>query len=222
MGLFKKASTNADSTGISDESPIVGRLVEQSELRATLREAIDSAERAYERLTSSKRGEKPASADRKLKAELRTALKSLSRVSGEVGATKFKRKRSARGRFRRALLLATGGSVVVAVSPWMRGKVLDALFGAEEEFEYSPPPVPSAGVAATAPAASDANAPAASDTSAPAASDTSAPAASDTSAPAGPDASAPAGPDASVPAGPDASVPAGPEASAPDAPGASG
>jgi hypothetical protein len=186
VGLFKKASTNADSTGISEESPIVGRLVEHAELRATLRQAIDSAERAYERLASSKRGEKPASADRKLKAELRTALKSLSRVSGEVGATKFKRKRSAGGRFRRALLLVTGSSVVVAASPWMRGKVLDALFGAEEEFEYSPPPVPSAGVVATAPAASDASAPAESDTSAPAASDTSASADPEASVPGAP------------------------------------
>ncbi|MGO9902476.1 MAG: hypothetical protein ACLP0J_22950 [Solirubrobacteraceae bacterium] len=29
---------------------------------------------------------------------------------------------------------------MVAVCPWTRGKVLDALSGAEEEFEYSPPP----------------------------------------------------------------------------------
>ncbi len=204
MGLFKKASANADTTGLSEAGPIVGRLVEHAELRSTLREAIESAERAYERLTSGKRGEKPASADRKLKAELRTALKSLNRVSSEVGATKSKRKRCAGGRLRKALLLVVGSTAVVASCPWMRGKVLDALFGAEEEFEYSPPPMPEATAPSSPAAAADATAPAAPDASAPAAPDASAPAASDASAPAASDASATAAPDTSAPVDPDA------------------
>ncbi|MGO9752475.1 MAG: hypothetical protein ACLP8S_01575 [Solirubrobacteraceae bacterium] len=190
MGLFKKASANPD-TAISEASPIVGRLVEHAELRSTLREAIDSAERAYERLTS-KRGEKPASGDRKLKSELRTALKSLSHVSGEVGATKSKRRRCIGGRIRKALLLIAGSTVVVISCPWMRGKVLDALFGAEEEFEYSPPPMPDTSAPDAPPAASDASAPAAAaDASAPPASEASGPEASDASAPADPATSEP-------------------------------
>jgi hypothetical protein len=34
--------------------------------------------------------------------------------------------------------------VAVAASDSLRSKVLDALFGAEEEFQYSPPPPPTA------------------------------------------------------------------------------
>lgn len=119
-------------------------MVEHAEVeaRATLREAIDSAERAYERLASGKHAGRPAARDKKLKAELRNAVKSLDRVSSELGSKVSKGKRPRIGRGRKVLLVVAGSVVVVGTCPWMRGKVLDALFGAEEEFEYSPPPMP--------------------------------------------------------------------------------
>ena len=50
------------------------------------------------------------------------------------------------------LLGVVGGAVALAVSEGLRKKVLDALFGAEEEFEYtsttSSPPSTPAGTAA--------------------------------------------------------------------------
>ena len=42
-----------------------------------------------------------------------------------------------------------GAAVALAVSEKLRSKVLDTLFGAEEEFQYTPP----AGAASTPPAA---------------------------------------------------------------------
>ena len=43
-------------------------------------------------------------------------------------------------------MLAVGGTAVsFAASPWLRNKALDKLFGAEEEFQYSPPPGSSTG-----------------------------------------------------------------------------
>jgi hypothetical protein len=40
------------------------------------------------------------------------------------------------------LIAAIGGGLALVGSEKLRSKVLDTLFGAEEEFEYSPPPPP--------------------------------------------------------------------------------
>jgi hypothetical protein len=37
------------------------------------------------------------------------------------------------------VLVSAGGAVVLAVNEKARSKVLDMLFGAEEEFQYTPP-----------------------------------------------------------------------------------
>ena len=51
---------------------------------------------------------------------------------------KHKRKRRP---LRKLLFLSVvGGGVALAVSSDLRSKVLDKLFGAENEFQYSPPP----------------------------------------------------------------------------------
>ena len=47
-------------------------------------------------------------------------------------------KKKRKGGFGKILLVAIiGGVVAIAVSEGLRNKVLDALFGAEEEFEYT-------------------------------------------------------------------------------------
>ena len=48
-----------------------------------------------------------------------------------------KQKRSGGGFGRLLLLGVVGGAVALVVSEGLRKKVLDALFGAEEEFEYT-------------------------------------------------------------------------------------
>jgi hypothetical protein len=137
-----------------------------------VRDALQSAENAIARLKSTKDG--GAAADKRLQAELRSAVKLLKRVSGALGddVKAAKGKCGGLGPVRKTLLLVTGTAVVVGTCPWMRGKVLDALFGAEEEFEYSPPPMPdvSAPVTPSAPAepqASEPEAPSSEEPSAP-------------------------------------------------------
>jgi hypothetical protein len=51
------------------------------------------------------------------------------------------------------VLLGLAGGGALAVSQGLRTKLLDLLFGAEEEFEYTPPPAPEStdGEAATTP-----------------------------------------------------------------------
>jgi hypothetical protein len=43
------------------------------------------------------------------------------------------------GAGRKLMLLLIGAGLALAVSEKLRSKVLDTLFGAEEEFQYTPP-----------------------------------------------------------------------------------
>ena len=60
-----------------------------------------------------------------------------------------KRKRKRRPLRKLLFLSIVGGGVALAVSSDLRSKVLDKLFGAENEFQYSPPPPPAAPAAGT-------------------------------------------------------------------------
>lgn len=53
--------------------------------------------------------------------------------------SKPKKKRRVRSLFRLMCLGVIGGGVALAVSEDLRNKALDKLFGAEEEFQYTPP-----------------------------------------------------------------------------------
>ena len=133
--------------------PYVKRIVEDAELRDNVRQAVGNARSAYGRVA----GTKPAKLvdDKKLHKELRSAADSLRDVSV---ALRDGPKRKRRGGFGKLLFVGVVGSVIaVVVNEGLRNKVLDALFGAEEEFDYSatttPPPPPAA---APAPAATPA------------------------------------------------------------------
>jgi hypothetical protein len=65
-------------------------------------------------------------------------LLSESASAPPAGAPK-KRRCACKGRAKLVLLLPIAGIGALAASAPLRSKVLDALFGAEEEFEYSPP-----------------------------------------------------------------------------------
>lgn len=56
---------------------------------------------------------------------------------------KPKRKKKRRGR-KLLFLTVIGGAGALALSEDLRNKALDALFGSEEEFQYSPPSTPPA------------------------------------------------------------------------------
>jgi hypothetical protein len=144
-----KAGSGAYAAGKAVRSnPYVQRLIEDEELRENLRSAFVSARKAYGRVN----GKGPAKAldDKKVQRELKEAASSLRDAADALRGGKKKKKRR-RGR---VLLVAfVGAGLALALSEGLRKKVLDALFGAEEEFEYTasttPEPSPSEPVGTT-------------------------------------------------------------------------
>lgn len=117
------------------ENPYVQRLIEDDELRDSLKDAFESAKSAYGRATGNGKGTvKAVTSDKKVQKDLRKAAESLQEASESLREKPKKRK----GGIGRLLLIAIVGAVIaLAVSEGARKAVLDALFGAEEEFEYT-------------------------------------------------------------------------------------
>ena len=130
-----KANQAADLYSTARENPYVQRLVEDEELRENLREAFEAARGAYSRATGNGKGAvKAVTTDKKVQKDLRNAAESLREATEQL-KTPRKRKKSRLGRL--ILFGIVAGIVALIVSEDARKTVLDALFGAEEEFEYT-------------------------------------------------------------------------------------
>jgi hypothetical protein len=116
------------------ENPYVQRMIEDAELRENVREAFEAARHAYKRMSNGKPPAKALLEDKKLQRDLRQATESLRQAADQLRGRR--RKRRHRGRRLFALLLI-GAAVVLAVNEDARKALLDKVFGAEEEFEYS-------------------------------------------------------------------------------------
>ncbi|MEX2108398.1 MAG: hypothetical protein WD827_05885 [Solirubrobacterales bacterium] len=115
-------------------NPYVQRLIEDDELRDNLREAFEAARGAYSRATGNGKGAvKAVTTDKKVQKDLRAAAESLRDASEQLRAPK--KRRSRLGRL--ILLGVVGAAIAIVLSEDARRSVLDALFGAEEEFEYT-------------------------------------------------------------------------------------
>ncbi len=127
-----KAGAGAVAAGKAAKSnPYLKRLMDDDDLRDNLRQAFESARKAYDRMN----GKGPTAAlldDRKTQRELKEAASNLRDAAETMRGVKRKRKRG-----RRTLMLAIiGGAIAIAVNENIRNKALDMLFGSEEEFEY--------------------------------------------------------------------------------------
>ena len=133
----KAAKTTARKAGKAAAgaraNPYVQRFIEDEELRENVRTAVDHAQKAYRRMSNGKGPAKALMDDRKLHKELRETADSL-REAGE--GLRGKRRRKRRGR--KLLMLAIlGGIAFVLINEGTRKALLDKIFGAEEEFEYT-------------------------------------------------------------------------------------
>jgi hypothetical protein len=131
----KSADRASDLYSAARENPYMQRLIEDEELRNSLRDAFEAAKGAYSRATGNGKGAvKAVTSDRKVQKDLRSAAESLREASDQLRAPKRRRK----SRLGRLILLAlVGAAVALVLSEDARKTVLDALFGAEEEFEYT-------------------------------------------------------------------------------------
>ena len=130
-----KANQAADLYSTARENPYVQRLIEDEELRDNLREAFEAARGAYGRATGNGKGAvKAVTSDKKVQKDLRSAAESLREASEAFKAPR-KRKKSRLGRLLLFGIVAAG--IALVLSEDARKTVLDALFGAEEEFEYT-------------------------------------------------------------------------------------
>ncbi len=113
------------------------RLIEDEQLRSNLFAAYGYARSAYGRMSNGKPATQSLLEDRKLQHELKQTAEALRDISNSL-REQPKAKRRRRGGLRRTLLvLVIGGALTLALSEELRAKVLDLLFGAEEEFDYT-------------------------------------------------------------------------------------
>ena len=143
MGAKKKAAKAGAAAAAVKKSPYVQRIAEDEELRQNLWSAYESARDAIGRLQNGKHPTKQIFDDKKLQKDVKAAAESFRDASVALReAPKRKRRKGGLGRL--ILLAVVGGGLALALSEDLRKKALDALFGAEEEFEYTSTSSPAA------------------------------------------------------------------------------
>ncbi|HMJ36147.1 MAG TPA: hypothetical protein VK501_19750 [Baekduia sp.] len=142
MAKKKKAAAAAGAVTAARSNPYVQRVIEDDDLRDNVRVAFEAARDAYDRLSNGKAPAKVISDDKKFHKDLQVAAEALKDAGSSLRAGPKRKKRGGFGR--KLLLLAIAGGLAVALSADLRSKILDTLFGAEEEFDYTSTTAPSA------------------------------------------------------------------------------
>jgi hypothetical protein len=144
MGAKDTAGTVAEKISAARSNPYVRQVIEDEELRENVLGALGAAKSAYGRLSNGKAPTKVLLDDKKLHRDLKQAADSLRTAAESLREAPRSQRPRRRGRMLVLVVLSTG--VALAVSEGLRTKVLDAMFGKEEEFDYtsttSPTPAP--------------------------------------------------------------------------------
>ena len=135
MAAKKKAAKAQKAAVRARYNPYVQRVVDDEDLRQNIVQAYESSRDAFARLSNGKSPSKQIFDDKKLQKDLKEAAESIRDASVALREAPKKQRKGGFGRI--VLLGLVGGAVALALSEGLRKKVLDALFGAEEEFEYT-------------------------------------------------------------------------------------
>jgi hypothetical protein len=154
----KKIEEVAEQAGYPEARDYLKRLADDADLRDSLGRAIETSRSAYGQLASKRKRAKLLE-DEKFQKEVQESLDAFRNAAVGLAETSRKPVKKARRRGRKLMILVLGGGLALVGSEGLRSKVLDKLFGAEEEFEYSPPPPPPEASPAQAPPAPAAAAP---------------------------------------------------------------
>jgi len=135
MAAKKKAAKAQKAAVRARYNPYVQRVVDDEDLRQNIVQAYESSRDAFGRLSNGKSPSKQIFDDKKLQKDLKEAAESIRDAS--IALREAPKKQRSGGFGRIVLLGLVGGALALALSEGLRKKVLDALFGAEEEFEYT-------------------------------------------------------------------------------------
>ncbi len=131
---------SVDISSLSKATPYIQRLVQDAKLRENVRTAYDSSRSAYARLTNGKAPAKALMEDKKLQRDLQHAVEALRDATNALSEGPKKKARKSFGFGRKLMIAGLAFGLALAGSETLRTKVLDMVFGKEEEFEYTPPP----------------------------------------------------------------------------------
>ena len=144
MAARTKQARKAASAAAATTSPWVQRLAEDEELRDNFRVAFEAAKDAYERISDGKSPRELVD-DKKLQKDLKQAADALKGAGSALKEGPKKRPRRSTASGASCSCWRSARRSRSALSEDLRSKVLDALFGKEEEFDYG----------STAPSAAD-------------------------------------------------------------------
>jgi len=133
----KKAAAAAGAVSAAKDNPYVQRIVNDDDLRDNVQVAFEHAKSAYERLSNGKAPTKALMDDKKLHKDLKQAAEALRDAGSALREAPKKQKKRKGGFGRKLFVVFVGAGIALAVSSDLRSKVLDALFGKEEEFDYT-------------------------------------------------------------------------------------
>jgi hypothetical protein len=142
MAAKDRFSQAGEAVRAAQRNRYLQRVLQDDELRGSLLTAYGAARNAYGRMTNGKPATQALFEDRKLQRELKEAANALREASSALRNPPRRRRR--RGGIGSSLVLVlVGAALAIALNEGLRSKVLDLLFGAEEEFDYSSTTAPS-------------------------------------------------------------------------------
>lgn len=141
MAITSKVAQATDSAGDAVSSvrsnPYLQRAINDTQLHDDVRAAVAAGKAIAEHLKSNRSAASKLTADN-LYNELQ-GLAVAVRDAGEAIKNAPQAQKPRRGGFGKLLMVGiVGGIAAIALSESLRNKLLDALFGAEEEFQYTP------------------------------------------------------------------------------------
>jgi hypothetical protein len=131
---------SVDIATLSKATPYIQRIVQDAKLRENVRTAFDSSRSAYSRLTNGKAPTKALLEDKRLQRDLQNAVEALRDATNALSEAPKKKARKGMRLGRKLMIASLAFGLALAGSEKLRTKVLDLVFGKEEEFEYTPPP----------------------------------------------------------------------------------